>query len=1135
MKTRVDTFEASEKKREGNQKKLQNSFLHPHYEKMETSSRNIVTKRNGRTEAFDEGKFKAVLNKFAGGLDHVDTGELCAKTVQSMPDQIDTDEILRHLAATAASYAVDHPDYDRLAARAFAAHLHKRTPATFSDAVAKAYAHTYEGNPCPLVSSTLYKAVMGNAEVLDQMVVPSRDESLTYFGQRTLLRAYLLQSNDKASLFETPQYMFLRLAVFLHTGDDDTPGPERLEGVRKTYEAMSTLKYTHATPTLFNAGTPRPQLSSCFLLAMKDDSIEGIFDTIHQCAKISKLAGGIGISTSNIRASGSYIRGTNGHSNGLTPMLRVLNNVSRYIDQCLLPETLVHTTSGPRPIESLVNGDKIVCGEHAEAIENVLEHSYEGSMLRYKTLHSIRPVTITPEHPVSVLRNFGKVGQAVEWVEATDLRPGDRVGVPVPTYVVDHDDLTMEDCFIYGILLACGEGTSANFPDTMAMTHRMHMLEAYFHDRFVETSREGTVLRWKAAVHLPFKHGDFYDVYGNKRIGEKWLHLPVAKTERILLGLMTNGTWKEDCLEVSYDGPLAETVRYLLLRCRVLAKGKMEKGGKCTLRIPPTKAFYGIQGRFHKGPIEDAEAGYDVVDNVLYTRVQTIEPVDYKGVVYDLQMPKHHRYVTVEGGMVHNGGGKRKGSIAVYLEPWHADIEEFLELRLVTGKEEARARDLFYALWISDLFMDRVRNNEKWSLFCPDKAPGLNEVYGKAFVDLYTRYEKEKRYVRRVNAQDLWLKLLVSQVETGVPYMLYKDACNEKSNQKNLGTIKSSNLCTEVVEYSSKDEVAVCNLASLSLPAFVGEDRCFDYADFHATVKLATKNLNRVIDRNMYPVEEAQRSNERHRPIGLGVQGLADCLIKMHVSYDSAEGIAVDRKIFEVMYHAAMEASWELAVVKGAYETFPGSPTSKGTFQFDLWGETEKVYAEGFYGKDEWEQLKAKVVKDGIRNSLLVAPMPTATTSQIMGNFTESFSPLPSVLYQRRTLSGDFVLSHPQFIREMVEAGLWNKTMQAVVQKARGCVEHIPKIPETIRRRYRSCWGMSQKWVIDHAAARGPFICQSQSMNVFMEEPTTGKLTSLHFYAHKKGLKTGMYYLRSQAKAKTIQFGVEEECESCGS
>ena len=773
-----------------------------------------MTKRNGRTEAFDEGKFKAVLSKFADGLDHVDTDELCAKTVQSMPDQIDTDEILRHLAATAASYAVDHPDYDRLAARAFAAHLHKRAPATFSDAVAKAYAHTYEGNPCPLVSSTLYKAVMGNAEVLDRMVVPSRDSRLTYFGQRTLLRAYLLQSNDKANLFETPQYMFLRLAVFLHTGeDDDTPGPERLEGVRKTYEAMSTLKYTHATPTLFNAGTPRPQLSSCFLLAMKDDSIEGIFDTIHQCAKISKLAGGIGISTSNIRASGSYIRGTNGHSNGLTPMLRVLNNVSRYIDQ---------------------------------------------------------------------------------------------------------------------------------------------------------------------------------------------------------------------------------------------------------------------------------------------------------------------------------GGGKRKGSIAVYLEPWHADIEEFLELRLVTGKEEARARDLFYALWISDLFMDRVRNNEKWSLFCPDKAPGLNDVYGKAFVDLYTNYEKEKRYVRRVNAQDLWLKLLVSQVETGVPYMLYKDACNEKSNQKNLGTIKSSNLCTEVVEYSSKDEVAVCNLASLSLPAFVGEDRCFDYADFHATVKLATKNLNRVIDRNMYPVEEAQRSNERHRPIGLGVQGLADCLIKMHVSYDSAEGIAVDRKIFEVMYHAAMEASWELAVVKGAYETFPGSPTSKGTFQFDLWGETEKVYAEGFYGKDEWDQLKAKVVKDGIRNSLLVAPMPTATTSQIMGNFTESFSPLPSVLYQRRTLSGDFVLSHPQFIREMVEAGLWNKTMQAVVQKARGCVEHIPKIPETIRRRYRSCWGMSQKWVIDHAAARGPFICQSQSMNVFMEEPTTGKLTSLHFYAHKKRLKTGMYYLRSQAKAKTIQFGVEE-CESCGS
>ena len=1042
-----------------------------------TSARNIVTKRNGRTEAFDEGKFKAVLNKFADGLGHVDTDELCAKTVQSMPDQIDTDEILRHLAATAASYAVDHPDYDRLAARAFAAHLHKRTPTTFSDAVAKAYAHTYEGNPCPLVSSTLYKAVMGNAEVLDQMVVPSRDESLTYFGQRTLLRAYLLQSNDKARLFETPQYMFLRLAVFLHTGeDDDTPGPERLEGVRKTYEAMSTLKYTHATPTLFNAGTPRPQLSSCFLLAMKDDSIEGIFDTIHQCAKISKLAGGIGISTSNIRASGSYIRGTNGHSNGLTPMLRVLNNVSRYIDQCLLPETLVHTTSGPRPIESLVNGDKIVCGEHAEAIENVLEHSYEGSMLRYKTLHSIRPVTITPEHPVYVLKDLGKPynyqmtkdridnGLNVpQWLEAKHLSPRDFVGYPVPTYEVDVNSLSEDDCYFYGLVLGDGCLAPSATSGYLALhsTKKDHIRQwviSYLNRKFItntieEVGENCIRVRWNYSVDLPFKRGDVYNEQGEKHIGQKWLHLPVPKIEQVLRGLIdTDGCVGKEIVFDTTSLPLLEAVRYMMLRCKVLTSGYIrDRRGSShvtchgrtittkkiaySLRIPKTATVCRI---IRRPDLEGKFTKFFEHDNVLYTRVQTIEPVDYKGVVYDLQMPKHHRYVTVEGGMVHNGGGKRKGSIAVYLEPWHADIEEFLELRLVTGKEEARARDLFYALWISDLFMDRVRNNEKWSLFCPDKAPGLNEVYGKAFVDLYTRYEKEKRYVRRVNAQDLWLKLLVSQVETGVPYMLYKDACNEKSNQKNLGTIKSSNLCTEVVEYSSKDEVAVCNLASLSLPAFVGEDRCFDYADFHATVKLATENLNRVIDRNMYPVEEAQRSNERHRPIGLGVQGLADCLIKMHVAYDSAEGIAVDRKIFEVMYHAAMEASWELAVEKGAYETFPGSPTSEGTFQFDLWGETDKVYAEGFYGKDEWEQLKAKVVKDGVRNSLLVAPMPTATTSQIMGNFTESFSPLPSVLYQRRTLSGDFVLSHPQFIREMVKAGLWNKTMQAVVQKARG-------------------------------------------------------------------------------------------------
>ena len=768
-----------------------------------------VAKRDKTIEQFQPQKLEKRIKTACKGL-QINFKDFYERVLRAIPSNIHARLIDTEIARLAAANSVDHPDYDILGAKIFSQMIQKDIPFSFSDAVKEAYQHTYNGEPCPLVEKNFYNAVQDNKDILNEKIIFSRDYLLSYFGIRTLYRSYLLKSNDGKQYYEIPQYMFMRVSVGISI---DSNGKLDVENALKTYNLMSQLKYTHATPTLFNAGTPRPQLSSCFLLTMKDDSIDGIFDTIKQCAKISKHAGGIGLSTSTIRASGSYIRGTNGHSNGLVPMLRVLNNASRYVDQ---------------------------------------------------------------------------------------------------------------------------------------------------------------------------------------------------------------------------------------------------------------------------------------------------------------------------------GGGKRKGSIAIYLEPWHADIMEFLELKLVTGKEEARARDLFYALWISDLFMQRVRNNEKWSLFCPNKAPGLSDVYGKEFVDLYEKYEEEGRYTRQINAQDIWVKIMVSQVETGVPYMCYKDPSNEKSNQKNLGTIRSSNLCTEIVEYSSDKEIAVCNLASISLPQFVDANGCFDYTEFHEVVKVAVANLNKVIDVNMYPLKEAEYSNLRHRPIGIGVQGLADCLIKMKIIYDSVEGLDTDRKIFEVMYHAAVESSCELAMKMGKYETFDGSPASKGLLQFDLWGQTKEVYQSGFYGKEAWEHLKEQVKTHGIANSLLIAPMPTATTSQIMNNFTESFSPLPSVLYQRRTLSGDFVLSHPQFVREMIAANLWTKEMQNKIQQQQGCVENIKEIPETIRRRYRSVWGMSQKWVIDHAATRAPFICQSQSLNIFMADPTTSKMTSMHFYAHGKGLKTGMYYLRSQSKAKTIQFGVET-CESCSS
>jgi ribonucleoside-diphosphate reductase alpha subunit len=778
-------------------------------------STTTVIKRDGTTQAFERSKVQRRINTIVSnmGLEQVNVDDLTDTISRGMSSRIESTTIDKEIARVGASFWHE-PQYDRLAATIFASMLQKQVGESFSEAVKRAHEHSYLGEPCPLVADGFWKVVKDNAKVLDAAVCPENDYRMTYFGLRTLTRSYLLKSNDKTVFFETPQFMFLRVAVAIHTRPDGTLDTTR---AMETYQSMSDLLYTHATPTLFNAGSRRQQLSSCFLLTMEDDSIQGIYKTISDCAAISKYAGGIGLSISTIRAAGSYIRGTNGHSNGIVPMLRVLNAGSCYVDQ---------------------------------------------------------------------------------------------------------------------------------------------------------------------------------------------------------------------------------------------------------------------------------------------------------------------------------GGGKRKGSIAIYLEMWHSDVLQFLELKLVTGKEQSRARDLFYAVYASDLFMRRVENNEKWSLMCPNVSPGLSDVWGEDFEALYTRYEKEGKFVCQVNAQDVWYKILVSQAETGTPYMVFKDACNRKSNQQNLGTIRSSNLCTEVVQYSAPGEIAVCNLASVSLPRFVDDSGCFDYAMLHATVKQIVVNLNRVIDINYYPLEAARRSNIKHRPIGIGVQALADCLIKMGIVYDSEEGVETDRTIFEVIYHAAVESSCELAQTDGAYESFQGSPASEGRLQFDLWEETQQVYDAGFYKEQVWEEVKKAVKTHGLRNSLLVAPMPTASTSQIMGNFTQSFHPLPCVMYQRRTLSGDFVLAQPTFIAEMQRAGLWNKEMQNAVQREEGCVERIPGIPESIGRKYKSAFAMSQKWVVDHAVARGPFVCQSQSLNIFMAEVSAPKLTSLHFYTWKKGLKTGMYYLRSKAKKKTIAFGLdesteEEECVSC--
>jgi ribonucleoside-diphosphate reductase alpha chain len=756
----------------------------------------FVVKRDGRKEAVKFDKITARIQKLCYGLDpvHVDSVKVAMRVIDGLYDGVTTMQLDNLGAEVAASLTTVHPDYAILAARIAVSNLHKSTNKSFSKTMHDLfhYVDPKTGQIASLISEDVYQIVMDNAQILDSTIIYDRDFGYDYFGFKTLERSYLLKLNGKVA--ERPQHMLMRVAIGIHKED--------IESAIETYNLMSERWFTHATPTLFNAGTPKPQMSSCFLLTMKDDSIDGIYDTLKQCAKISQSAGGIGLAIHNVRATGSYIKGTNGTSNGIIPMLRVFNDTARYVDQ---------------------------------------------------------------------------------------------------------------------------------------------------------------------------------------------------------------------------------------------------------------------------------------------------------------------------------GGGKRKGSFAIYLEPWHADIYEFLDLRKNQGKEELRARDLFLALWVSDLFMQRVEANENWTLFCPNEAPGLSEVYGEKFVELYTKYEQEGRGRKSIPARELWGKVLDSQTETGTPYILYKDACNEKSNQKNLGTIKSSNLCTEIVEYTAPDEVAVCNLASIALPRFI-ENGEFDHQRLFDVTYVATKNLNKIIDRNYYPVIEARNSNMRHRPIGLGVQGLADAFVMLRMPFDSDEARELNKEIFETIYYAAMTASKDLAKDQGAYETYEGSPVSQGVFQFDMWGITPS-------SRWEWDVLKEEVKKYGVRNSLLVAPMPTASTSQILGN-NECFEPFTSNVYKRGTLSGEFIIVNKYLLRDLVKLGLWNDSMKNKIIAANGSIQDIEEIPQNIKDLYKTVWEISQKAIIDMAADRGAYIDQSQSLNLFLQNPNAAKLTSMHFYAWKKGLKTGMYYLRTKAAADAIKFTVEKQAEA---
>ena len=946
-----------------------------------------VTKRNGKTEIISFDKILRRLRRLGTEVTlKINYTTLAMKVIDQLYDKIPSTKIDELSADQCASLASTHPDYNTLAGRIVVSNHHRSTSASFSKVMRQLYDFKDgHGINCPMISKELYQLVCSKGKELDAICKYERDYLIDYFGFKTLERSYLMKINRVT--VERPQHMWLRVSLGIH-GDN-------MDAARETYEAMSQKYFTHATPTLFNSGTPRPQLSSCFLLSMESDSIDGIFNTLKDCANISKWAGGIGLHIHNVRAQGSHIRGTNGSSNGIVPMLRVFNNTAKYVDQCVTGDTLILTEKGYKPIREIQEGD-IVCNRTVPEPGNFSKESF-------------------------YLAN-------------------DTKGVD-DSISIRNDSIHIEQ-------------------------------KGQVHKVVVHESSPNTLIfeiHTSPNVNRP-------DSLGPLRITDK--HPVFAIRQENITDPKSKGEWVE--------------ARDLQVGDRLLFGSGRES----------YRTITAIRHTVHIDPIE----------------------------LYDLEIDTSNgaspNYLTPTA-LLHNGGGKRNGSFAIYLEPWHADVEMFLQMRKNHGDEELKARDLFYALWIPDLFMQRVKEGGKWTLMCPDECPGLSDCYGDEFVQLYTKYEQEGRGKKSMIARDLWFQVLDAQMETGTPYILYKDACNQKSNQKNLGTIKSSNLCTEIVEYSSPDETAVCNLASIGLPMFVNtETKTYDLDHLHSIVKIATRNLNKVIDVNFYPTEKTKKSNMRHRPIGLGVQGLADVFIQMGYPFYSNEAKTLNRAIFETIYHAAVEQSIELAKMEGPYETFQGSPASRGELQFDMWN----VIPSNRYN---WGEIRQDLQKYGMRNSLLVAPMPTASTSQILG-FNECIEPITSNIYSRRTLAGEFIMANKYLMADLIKLDLWNEKIKNNIIANNGSVQHIDAIPQEIRDKYKTVWEISMRDLIDMAADRGAYICQSQSLNLWLEDPNYNSLTSMHFYSWKKGLKTGIYYLRRRAKHQAQQFTIEPENRTTG-
>ena len=1097
-----------------------------------------VSKRNGELEIVSFDKILRRIKRIGQEVDiKINYTTLTMKIIDQLYNKISTTKIDELTAEQCASMSSISPDYNTLAGRIIISNHHKNTEQSFVKVVDKLYHCVDKQNKhTPLVSKQLYDIVIQNAGLFETVCNYNNDYLIDYFGYKTLERAYLIRMNN--IIIERPQHMWLRVAIGIHSTN--------ISKIIETYHCMSLKYFTHATPTLFNAGTPHPQLSSCYLLSMESDSIDGIFNTLKDCALISKWAGGIGLHIHNVRATGSHINGTNGKSNGIVPMLRVFNNTAKYVDQCVQPNTIVYTKNGPIPISNCVSGITEVVNYTGlfETIENVLEYSYEGSMLEISIFNNdinILPLRITPEHPIFCVKKYVNYSAYVlendlhrricrmEWVEAKNITVDDYIVYSIPTHEEDFAELTDNICYIYGVILS-GYIIPENITNVALQNENMsfdnnyyyvlhkyaqiqlisqYLTENYIQYTITNIKSNDTIglflISWSKNTIIPFRSSDFINIHNNSQyaIGQRWLYLPIKKLYLILTSLNKF---------VSHPD-IASYIFFMNLRLGYIYDSLHLNKKQISIRYK----------------------------DYLLVPVKSVKQIEYSGCVYDLQMKTHHNYL-LEYGLVHNGGGKRNGSFAIYLETWHADIELFLQMRKNHGEEELRARDLFYALWVCDLFMERVKSNGNWTLMCPNECVGLADVYGNDFTVLYEKYEKMGIGRKTMKARDLWFQILDAQMETGTPYLVYKDAANKKSNQKNVGTIKSSNLCSEIIEYSDENETAVCNLASIGLPSFIDQSQnppVFNYQKLHDITQIITYNLNRIIDVNFYPTEKTERSNKRHRPVGIGIQGLADVFMIMNVSFISDEAKLINKRIFETIYHGALTESCNISKLDGPYETFAGSPASQGLLQFDLWNyDPTNTYFD-------WNALKTDIKTYGLRNSLLVAPMPTASTSQILG-FNECFEPITSNIYSRRTIAGEFIMANKYLMNDLIKLDLWNEKIKNNIITNNGSIQQILDIPLEIREKYKTVWEIPMRNLIDMAADRGVFICQSQSLNLWLEDPNYGMLTSMHFYAWSKGLKTGIYYLRRRGKHQAQQFTIEpikaesehngdneEVCEMC--